>query len=386
VSYSIEAHYRQVAKAMVLEGRVVPLLGAGVNLCGRPENEGWGHGTSYLPSGSELARHLADFFDYPEAGRDLVRVSQYVSVVLGDAPLYDELHEVFAAEYTPTPLHVFLASVPALVTRQDSPPHDRYQLVVTTNYDDALERAFEAAGEEYDLVSYVADGDDRGKFRHRPPGDESVVIDRPNEYAELSLERRTVILKIHGAIDRADRDRDSYVITEDDYIDYLTRTDISGLVPMTLAAKLKTSHILFLGYTASGRSGSAGTSPGRFSAARSRSSRRSGSGAASTSSTSDSRSTSPSSTVRPARLTPARPPRDRSRVRRYALALQGSELLRGARRTFLLRARARDVDHRREPRRFAADAALRRERGRKELAPARRRRPEPTRARPPGDA
>jgi len=245
----LDAHYRQVAKAMVLEGRVVPLLGAGVNLCGRRASDGWGRGTRYLPSGAELAEYLAETFDYPDTARDLVRVSQYVSVVLGDAPLYDELHDVFAADYEPTPLHSFLASVPAVVARQDATPRDRHQLVVTTNYDDALERAFEAAGEEYDLVAYVADGDDRGKFRHRPPDGDTVVIDRPNEYAGLSLDTRTVILKIHGAVDRDDRDRDSFVITEDNYIDYLTRTDISSLVPMTLAAKLKTSHILFLGYS-----------------------------------------------------------------------------------------------------------------------------------------
>jgi hypothetical protein len=59
-----------------------------------------------------LAEYLADSFDYPAPERDLVRVSQYVSVVLGDAPLYDELHDVFAAEYDSTPLHHFLASLP----------------------------------------------------------------------------------------------------------------------------------------------------------------------------------------------------------------------------------------------------------------------------------
>jgi hypothetical protein len=58
-----------------------------------------------------------------------------------------------------------------------------------------------------------------------------------------------VILKIHGAVDRPTGERDSYVITEDHYIDYLTRTDISNLVPVTLAAKLRRSHFLFLGYS-----------------------------------------------------------------------------------------------------------------------------------------
>jgi SIR2-like domain len=43
-------------------------------------------------------------------------------------------------------------------------------------------------------------------------------------------------------------ERDSFVITEDHYIDYLTRTNLSNLVPVTLAAKLRRSHFLFLGY------------------------------------------------------------------------------------------------------------------------------------------
>jgi hypothetical protein len=58
-----------------------------------------------------------------------------------------------------------------------------------------------------------------------------------------------VILKIHGTTDRINTEGDSFVITEDHYIDYLTRTDISNLVPVTLAAKLRRSHFLFLGYS-----------------------------------------------------------------------------------------------------------------------------------------
>ena len=55
-------------------------------------------------------------------------------------------------------------------------------------------------------------------------------------------------MKIHGAVDRVNAERDSFVITEDHYIDYLTHTDIANLVPVTLAAKLRKSHFLFLGY------------------------------------------------------------------------------------------------------------------------------------------
>ena len=89
-----DAHCKQVASQMA-RGSVVPLLGAGANLCGRVEP--WTPGHTGLPSGAELAAHLADFFSFPERSRDLVRITQYVATTLGDAPLYDELHDVFAA-------------------------------------------------------------------------------------------------------------------------------------------------------------------------------------------------------------------------------------------------------------------------------------------------
>jgi hypothetical protein len=58
-----------------------------------------------------------------------------------------------------------------------------------------------------------------------------------------------VILKIHGAVDRGAGENDSFVITENNYIDYLTRTDVRRLIPRGLAAKLRSSSILFLGYS-----------------------------------------------------------------------------------------------------------------------------------------
>jgi hypothetical protein len=247
VDEDLERHCRRVLRA-VLDGRVVTLLGAGANLCGRPPGRAWERGR-YLPSGPELARHLASRFDYPDGDRDeLVRVSEYAYVMTGSGPLYDQLHEVFDADYAIGPLHRFLAALPgrlAVAGRGVA-----RSLIVTTNYDDALERAFAEAGEPCDVVSYMADGEHRGRFVHRAPYGEAVVVERPNEYRALRPDERTVILKMHGAVDRTDPDApwDSYVITEDHYIEYLARTDLANLVPVTLAAKLRRSHFLFLGY------------------------------------------------------------------------------------------------------------------------------------------
>jgi hypothetical protein len=233
--------YRFVAKQL-LKGKVVPVLGAGVNLCERPPEAPWKPGR-YLPNGRELAATLAR--DYPMIqSRDLAQVAQYITAVAGQGPLYDELHDVFDADYPPTRLHRFLARVSGRVRAAGR----ECMLFVTTNYDDSLERAFIDEGEPYELVIYVADGRDRGRFRHFRSDGKVVVIDRPNKYNDLRLDRSPVIAKIHGAVGRHDNS-DSFVITEDHYIDYLTRADVGGLLPVNLSAKLRTSHFLFLGYS-----------------------------------------------------------------------------------------------------------------------------------------
>ena len=75
------------------------------------------------------------------------------------------------------------------------------------------------------------------------------LVEVPNAYAGLSFAERPVILKIHGQVDRRpDREWESFVVSESDHIDYLSQADVSNLVPVTLVAKLRRSHVLFLGY------------------------------------------------------------------------------------------------------------------------------------------
>jgi DNA-binding SARP family transcriptional activator len=216
----------EIVKA-IAAGRVVPVLG--------------------LDGGTDLASHLAAAFGYPsDRPLDLARVSQYVATMNGSGPLYDELHRRYELAVEPQPVHRFLAKLPRLLRERGA----SHQLIVSTRYDLALERAFEEAREEVDVVTYVATGPFRGKFWHRAPGEEPCAIDVPNTYAtELSLDRRTVLLKLHGAVDPyPEREWESFVITEDDYIDYLGRSDVASSVPVALAARLRRSHFLFLGY------------------------------------------------------------------------------------------------------------------------------------------
>jgi hypothetical protein len=237
-------HYYWVADRL-LSGRVVPFLGAGANLCDRPAKTKWELG-KYLPSGDELAEILAERIRYPISDDlDLLRVAQYVGAVLGEGALYDYLRETFNADYPPTSLHFFLADTARVVRERGKGP----MLVLTTNYDDALERAFELRGEPHEVLWYDAKRKSGvGRFMHRSKKGVTPV-DRPNSYTAPIDKSHAVILKLHGAIDRAASDGDSYVITEDNYIDYLTRADISTRLPITTRKQLTESHFLFLGYS-----------------------------------------------------------------------------------------------------------------------------------------
>lgn len=260
-----DPHFTTITKC-ILDGNLVPFLGAGANLCGRPQNAAWQQG-QYLPSGGELAALLAGNYAFPkrelkimcpkckeevrvlEEAQDLLRIAQYVANYSGLGQLYDDLHKIFDAEYPPTPLHRFLATLPKCL-EEIGYPHPGL-LMVTTNYDDTLERAFRDAKQPIDVVTYVAAGEHKGRFIHWPPEGEPKLITEPNAYTGL-LEQRPVILKIHGAVSRTNKKNDSYVIGEDDYIAYLSyTTDLANVLPSSLLAKLKESHLLFLGYSLS---------------------------------------------------------------------------------------------------------------------------------------
>jgi DNA-binding SARP family transcriptional activator len=219
-----DAHLGDVADA-VLAGRLVAVVSSGV----------------------DHAPLLAERFAYPSGHVvETPRVAQYIAAVRGVGPLHDGLRELAGRDEPPSGLHRFLASLPPLL-RERSLPH---QLVVTTDYSGALERAFADAGEQLDVVSYLAAGPHRGRFCHVSPDGSARVIDAPDEYTEeLSLERRTVVLRLRGRVDPTPaRAYESFVVTEDDHLDFLRTADVAGGIPIGLAATLRRSHFLFLGY------------------------------------------------------------------------------------------------------------------------------------------
>lgn len=248
----MEEHYRMVADHA---GSLVVFLGSGANTDDRAEP--WQADSGMLPDDQDLARYLASRVGLKDPSPHLAQVAQYAGARYCERDLFDWVTQAFRADSSPSPVHKYIAQLPALLGK-------RYQLVVTPKYDAALERAFRDAGEEFDVAVYMAPGSQQGgrvvsegKFVHVPWEGLAQSIDKPNEYRDFPIVaedcrlRRTVIVWINGAADgllAGLQCEDNYVITEDHYISYMSGS-AEEVVPAQILAKLRKSNYLFLGYT-----------------------------------------------------------------------------------------------------------------------------------------
>lgn len=219
------------------QGRVIPFLGSGASLSRRELDTKWDKGrTQCLPTAQELTRYLAQKTEFPpDESLDLTKVAQYFDVVAGREPLERELHGIFDCDYPLTSLHNFLADISTPL------------LIVTTNYDDLVERAFIAKSRAYDVVIHTTDPTIGDRLLWLPHGETEPREVNPNKL-DIDLATTTVLYKMHGTVDRRDAKRDQYVITEDDYIDFLARMTKNKAIPAIFAEPFQARHFLFLGY------------------------------------------------------------------------------------------------------------------------------------------
>ena len=146
--------------------------------------------------------------------------------------LIDQLHKFFDQDFAPCDIHKYLAEIPAPL------------LIVTTNYDDLTERAFAAAGREYDLVVHANDSQEvAGSVLWWKAGTTEPEPILPVKLF-IDLKRTTVIYKMHGTVDRRSK-WDNYVITEDDYVDFLSRMTGQTAVPALFMKAFRDRHFLF---------------------------------------------------------------------------------------------------------------------------------------------
>ena len=232
--------YRFIAKKL-LRGEVVPFLGAGASVLN--------HSPNCPPTGSGLTRLLAQeagFPEDPDLRPDLPLVASYFARVAIDRPsLYEFLNSIFKPEFAPNDLHRLLADVA------------RHQnlLIITTNYDDMIERALDGENQEkvpYHLVvTAIEDVESGGTVKYKAPGHKGDFADVEPSKLDVSLENASIIYKMHGSIARPGAKSGYYVITEEDYIRFLGRMSI---IPEKIVASMtlrenNIKRFLFLGYS-----------------------------------------------------------------------------------------------------------------------------------------
>jgi len=132
-------------------------------------------------------------------------------------------------------LHLLLAKVADKIT------------IVTTNYDNLLEQAFAEAGKPYDLVVYPADNAEYANgvlwWPHGHPEPRKM---KSSDIDVEDLRQTNVIYKMHGTVWKDSPVWDSFVITEEDYVRFLSR--IKNAVPAAFRRHFSARSFLFLGY------------------------------------------------------------------------------------------------------------------------------------------
>lgn len=278
-------HYNDVIYAFK-NGQVIPFLGAGINLFdGQSLNQ-------IMSDIKRLAKYLAENLGVERQYQDLVEcpvclvgaeelpdncpvkkawldgtvavcplaneqafavaklnlecLAQYEKLRTSNIQdVYQNLKLLFDKRYSTNKLHQFFANIPQKMTEKTRKEEYvlPYKLLVTTNYDNLLERAFEEAGQRFDLVFYVAEGEqNKGHFQYQAYGESPLPV---NSDQEVLKKDRPVILKLYGAAKNL-----SFVITEEHHINYLIDRKIDQLLPKDILEILWEDHnILFMGYS-----------------------------------------------------------------------------------------------------------------------------------------
>lgn len=176
-------------------------------------------------------------------------LSQYISLL--EKNLYHTLHDCLDNTYNkllkdetnPHRVQDFFARLPKKILEKGFRSFP-YKLIVTTNYDETLENIFDKVGQEYDVVFYIAEGNDRGRFKHKNHRGEINATPIDPNY-KLPLGKRPIILKLFGTWQH------EFVISENHYINYLYGCSIDQVLPAELINIIIESKILFVGYSLS---------------------------------------------------------------------------------------------------------------------------------------
>jgi len=218
---------QRVLANQVKKGQCILFLGAGVH-APPPDDSVFTYPPEHRPLlGGTLAKELAsecryeqDFPDEPVWDLQRVSLCFETNEALGRAALINFLESRLVKGRKPSSALKMLASLP-------------FKIIVTTNYDRLFELALLQLGKDPSVLAY-----DQDSRNPTPDPSEDPTDDRP------------LLFKMHGGLDL--KQRDSIVITDEDYITFVQRMsdkDPFHPIPQTIRYRMSRWSILFLGYS-----------------------------------------------------------------------------------------------------------------------------------------
>jgi hypothetical protein len=221
-------HFERVVR-LIEEGRLTFVLGSAI------------HSPTDLMADAFYKR-LARVFECDALREERSAIAQYIADRHGRENLYAEIRKLLDRtnfEYRATH-ELFAAWGDFKKYNGDEVP---FPTIITTNYDNVLERRLTGAGLPYHLLSYQTDGPHRGLFYHRLPDNGLRIIERPRNIRGFS--KGFVIVKMNGGIAQG-RIPESYATTRLDYWDLAAR--IPAVLPEVIQQTLSANSLLFLGH------------------------------------------------------------------------------------------------------------------------------------------
>jgi hypothetical protein len=204
-------------------GMCTPFLGAGMS-------------AEKIPLASDIATKWAEDpkVNYPlkESSRDLIKVAQYISLMVDASRPKELVAEIIKDAGYPDfekadEPHMTLASLPL-------------PLYMTTNYDDFMFQALKRTPPKKPqlFVNRWYDPDNKVKGGQGVPGEGAVSELDPTELTPA-------VYYFHGHKDNLD----TMVLTEDDYLDFLVRISRDQkLIPPRIQEAISGTSLLFIGY------------------------------------------------------------------------------------------------------------------------------------------
>lgn len=183
----------------------------------------------------------------------LTNICGYYETASGRATLWNNLVRIFQGKKTPTPTHEMIARAAKYYLDLGPGKVVTDYLIITANYDCLMEEALVKVGVPFavlfmkkeDNKIHVRFSDTVGQLaRHNVPS-------YPNHFHLSRREPLAVIYKIHGCLESGQEETDdSVVISDNDYVDYISRMATSeGVVPAYVGTLMRKKPFLFLGYS-----------------------------------------------------------------------------------------------------------------------------------------